>query len=795
MNIKPDTPSALEFLRRWCPSGPWVLTAIAVEGKEISTRTFKREEDCRAWITKYNGCRNLYFHVNPVTRELNRKAGREDIAELAWLHVDVDPRAGEDLKEEQKRALRILRDPPAGVPKPTAIIYSGGGYQAFWKLKEPIPINGELGLAEDAKRYNLQLEMLFGADHCHNIDRIMRLPGTINIPDAKKQKKGRTPQLSFVVEWVDENVYPISDFTPAQIVQAGSDSFVGPRISVPGNIKRLSDIQEIDEHAKQGPVPDWCKVLIVQGNDPNEPTKYESRSEALFAACCEMVRRGVDDEIIYTVITDPDFGISSSVLDKKSSAERYALRQIERAKEDAIHPMLRTLNERYAVIGSMGGKCRVIEDVHDHVMGRGRITRQSFQDFMNRYMNKKIEVGSDKTGMPIHKPMGKWWLEHEMRRQYETIVFSPSKEVPNAYNLWRGFSCEAKPGDCSLFLAHVKDNICGGVEEYYNYILGWMAHTVQFPDRPGESAIVLRGRQGTGKSFFAKTFGGLFGRHFMQVADPKHLVGSFNSHLRDCIVLFGDEAFYAGDKKHESVLKMLITEEVITIEAKGIDAEASRNFLHVILASNSNWVVPADSDERRFFVLDVQDGQMQSSVYFSAIKEQLDNGGQEALLHFLLTFDLTDFNVRKIPRTKALMEQKLLSMDAEKEWWFHKLEDGRILSDHVRWEREVDKNVLLNDYLTYAQRIGIMRRANATALGRFLKRVSPVGYPRSRQKTITVYVEDDQGMPRPVNRRPYVWQFPTLELCRKHWDDNFGGPHAWPEEESDIPELPKGDPF
>lgn len=41
--------------------------------------------------------------------------------------------------------------------------------------------------------------------------------------------------------------------------------------------------------------------------------------------------------------------------------------------------------------------------------------------------------------------------------------------------------------------------------------------------------------------------------------------------LRDCIALFADEAFWAGDRAGESVLKMLVTEPVIPIEGKGRD--------------------------------------------------------------------------------------------------------------------------------------------------------------------------------------------------------------------------------
>ena len=37
------------------------------------------------------------------------------------------------------------------------------------------------------------------------------------------------------------------------------------------------------------------------------------------------------------------------------------------------------------------------------------------------------------------------------------------------------------------------------------------------------------------------------GQHALKISNAKHLVGNFNSHLRDCVFLFADEAFFAGD--------------------------------------------------------------------------------------------------------------------------------------------------------------------------------------------------------------------------------------------------------
>ena len=48
-------------------------------------------------------------------------------------------------------------------------------------------------------------------------------------------------------------------------------------------------------------------------------------------------------------------------------------------------------------------------------------------------------------------------------------------------------------------------------------------------------------------------------------------------------------------------------------------------------------------------------------AYFTAIIEQLNNGGREALLGFLLDRDIRDFNAEAIPETAERKQQKLQS--------------------------------------------------------------------------------------------------------------------------------------
>ena len=156
----------------------------------------------------------------------------------------------------------------------------------------------------------------------------------------------------------------------------------------------------------------------------------------------------------------------------------------------------------------------------------------------------------------------------------------------------------------------------------------------------------MRGGEGTGKGILARALKHLFGQHGISVTNAKHLTGNFNGHLRDAVLVFGDEAFYAGDKAHVGVLKVIITEPTITVEAKYRDAVEMPNFVHLIMASNEKWVVPASIDSRRFFVLDVPDTRANDHAYFGAIQAELEGGGYEAMLYDLLQVNLSSFNVR-----------------------------------------------------------------------------------------------------------------------------------------------------
>ena len=134
------------------------------------------------------------------------------------------------------------------------------------------------------------------------------------------------------------------------------------------------------------------------------------------------------------------------------------------------------------------------------------------------------------------------WLRSSKRREFDRVVFSPGRDVPGSYNLWRGFSAQPQPGDCSLFWQLMREAICAGSTELYNYVRCYCAHMVQKPWERPEVAIVLRGGQGVGKNTFVDTLGALVARHFCEVSCVDQLTGRFNAHMRNAILIHANEA-------------------------------------------------------------------------------------------------------------------------------------------------------------------------------------------------------------------------------------------------------------
>src|SRR5262249_35092084 len=119
-----------------------------------------------------------------------------------------------------------------------------------------------------------------------------------------------------------------------------------------------------------------------------------------------------------------------------------------------------------------------------------------------------------------------------------------------------------------------------------------------------------------------------------------------------------------------------VTEDTLTIEYKGLTPREEPNHLHIMVASNNEWIVPAGAHARRFVVQEVADTHRQDPKWFGPIYKQMQEGGYAAMLYDLLHHDLGDWHPRRIVRTRALAKQQEESLSALDAWWLELLQTG-----------------------------------------------------------------------------------------------------------------------
>ena len=460
--------------------------------------------------------------------------------------------------------------------------------------------------------------------------------------------------------------------------------------------------------------------------------------------------------------------------------------------EAELADAIEELNAKHFVT-RIDGQTVVVSLEHDQVLDRDRLVYMRSSDLVIFYKNRKIVTGYRADGKTaILKDLGTAWIEHPQRRTYERIELIPVGECPdNVYNLWRGFGVDPKPGDWPLIRKHLLEVVCGNNPQHFDWLVRWCAYCVQHPDRRAEVAVVLKGEKGTGKGTLGQILLRIFGSHGLQVNNPQHFTGRFNAHLQHAILLFVDEAFWAGDKASEGVLKALVTEPAITIEPKHVNMFSVPSRLKILIASNSDWVVPATADERRFFALNVSSCHIGDREYFNALWGAIKGEELAGFLNDLLALDLSGFDHRDPPHTDALNEQKLRSSDSFDSFWFDCLTEGAIVGERQRvggpgvalyrdasqeeegWPSEVGPRRLYDAYVDHAHARGERYPASLTHMGKKLVEVLPAGYPRVIRR----------------HRGPRRYILPPLEDCRASFlRAKRIETYAWPAVEEGPPE-------
>lgn len=172
----------------------------------------------REWSDKFgelvfantDGAQDVYAGINPRIREGGRE---EDVALARCLFADwddVDPAQAQSLISSKK------------LPQPNLIVHSGHGIHGYWKLIDPVT---------DMAAWRRAMERLIvkaGSDaKIKDPPRIMRVPGLLNLPDARKGED--TPVPVTIISANVESLYHLEEI-------AGPDEGRRPQLPAPTSV-------------------------------------------------------------------------------------------------------------------------------------------------------------------------------------------------------------------------------------------------------------------------------------------------------------------------------------------------------------------------------------------------------------------------------------------------------------------------------------------------------------------------------------------------------------------------------
>jgi hypothetical protein len=471
----------------------------------------------------------------------------------------------------------------------------------------------------------------------------------------------------------------------------------------------------------------------------------------------------------------------------------------ERGISDESLSALENLNTKFVCVVE-GSKFKVVFKQYDPILKRDYWVRMTPQDFTILHSNKRIE--RDKTGLSNNAsdtiPLGKGWIEWPKRNQVDSVVFDPEREHPGFLNLWDGFAIEpSAKGEWSFLNELIFEVLSDGSDDIYQYILNWLRFMFQNPGKRAEVALVMRGGRGVGKGTLGNVVSKLIGRHAIAIASPELITGRFNSHLQDVIFLFADEAIRPFDKQAESRLKAFITEPLLAFEGKGRDAVVGHNNLHIMMASNESWVVPAALDERRFLVTDCNAKWQRDFKRFELLWGQLHQNKGSGFRRMI--FDLLKTPIppgwhpaRNIPSTGALVDQKIRSLSPMAQWLFNAATEKIWPFPTTRHKEmgSVRYRCFYEDFKlsfhSWMKEQGIkpggFGRSNVRFMLQDLKEIFPDANTQLRIK-----VPDDRSdvSKSPSDGRAQAIEIPSFKQARKAFEIMLGGSVSWSEADAD----------
>ena len=252
------------------------------------------------------------------------------------------------------------------------------------------------------------------------------------------------------------------------------------------------------------------------------------------------------------------------------------------------------------------------------------------------------------------------------RIRKDQLVFRPDGVVPpGCVNTFTGWKTTPDPNaSCAKLISHLF-LICEEDEHVFDWVLKWLAYPIQHPGAKMHTALVVFGeREGTGKSMFFDAVSRIYGREYSRHVDQKLMTSRFNMWLSHKLFVVADEVVTSKERRElKGILKNLITSPVHQLEEKNMPVVEEDNLTNFVYLSNEMQPLALDWFDRRYMC--IRYNAELPPQYFKELAEEIENGGVNALCHYLMNVDLTGFEPSTRPiETQATRDLKELGTDS-----------------------------------------------------------------------------------------------------------------------------------
>ncbi len=252
------------------------------------------------------------------------------------------------------------------------------------------------------------------------------------------------------------------------------------------------------------------------------------------------------------------------------------------------------------------------------------------------------------------------WEKDPNKRCYDSCVFNPDPNFSNKmiFNTFKPFAIVMPkyddPPAAPIEFIDLISSLCNYEKTVSHYLTSYIAHLFQKPHENPETAIVLKGNQGTGKDTLTHIINKLLGNNYLvKLSDMSNLVGGFNECLYNKLVVQINEMSGQDGYAYKNKIKDMITTETNVINRKHLRIEYQTNYIRWFMFSNNLVPVVIENTDRRFLICETADDYIGKTEYWRDFYRKLNEKEYlQQIYYYLMNFDISEWRPNNIPQTK-----------------------------------------------------------------------------------------------------------------------------------------------